>query len=56
MSEIARILCPVDFSETSAHAVQQAIALATWTRARITALHVCNPAYMPVPGSRQIAW
>ncbi|MBZ5558068.1 MAG: universal stress protein [Acidobacteriia bacterium] len=50
MPEIARILCPVDFSEASAHAIDLAIALAGWCRARITALHVCNPAYMPVPG------
>jgi nucleotide-binding universal stress UspA family protein len=48
--ELTRILCPVDFSETSAHAVDHAIALAGWFHARITALHVCNPAYMPVPG------
>lgn len=50
MTEIARILCPVDFSETSAHAIDQAVALAGWSHARLTALHVCNPAYMPVPG------
>ncbi|MBI3403036.1 MAG: universal stress protein [Acidobacteria bacterium] len=48
--DLTRILCPVDFSETSAQAVEQAIALAGWSHARITALHVCNPAYMPVPG------
>jgi nucleotide-binding universal stress UspA family protein len=50
MSDIARILCPVDFSDTSTHAVEQAIALAGWSRAKITALHVCPPAYIPVPG------
>lgn len=49
MPEIARILCPVDFSDASAHAVEQAIALAGWCHARLTALHVCNPAYMPIP-------
>lgn len=48
--DLTRILCPVDFSETSAHAVEQAIAVARWSHARITALHVCNPAFMPVPG------
>jgi nucleotide-binding universal stress UspA family protein len=36
----AQILCPIDFSETSAHAVDQAIVLAAGYRARITALHV----------------
>jgi nucleotide-binding universal stress UspA family protein len=45
-----RILCPVDLSEASAHAIEQAIALAAWTHARITALHVYQPIFMPVPG------
>jgi nucleotide-binding universal stress UspA family protein len=39
---IDRILCPVDFSETSAHAVEQAAAMAGWTRARVTALYVTD--------------
>jgi nucleotide-binding universal stress UspA family protein len=50
MGEIKRILCPVDFSETSAHAIEQAIALARWYKAGITALHVYTPIFMPVPG------
>jgi nucleotide-binding universal stress UspA family protein len=37
---IHHILCPVDFSDTSAHAVDQAVLLARWFNARITALHV----------------
>jgi nucleotide-binding universal stress UspA family protein len=45
-----RILCPVDFSEASSHAVEQAIALADWAHAGITALHVYQPTFMPVPG------
>jgi nucleotide-binding universal stress UspA family protein len=47
---MTRILCPVDLSEASAHAIEQAIALAAWTHARITALHVYEPMFMPVPG------
>jgi len=35
-----QILCPVDFSDASAHAIAQAAALARWYGARITALHV----------------
>jgi nucleotide-binding universal stress UspA family protein len=35
-----RILCPVDFSETSRHAVDHATAIARWYGASITALHV----------------
>ncbi|HEX5632824.1 MAG TPA: universal stress protein, partial [Gemmatimonadales bacterium] len=37
---IQHILCPVDFSDASARAVDQAVLLARWYRARITALHV----------------
>jgi len=41
------ILCPVDFSEPSAHAIQYAIALARLHRADLTALHVYPPAFVP---------
>jgi nucleotide-binding universal stress UspA family protein len=37
---IARILCPTDFSDASAHAIDQAVVIAGWYKARITALHV----------------
>lgn len=50
MREIKRILCPVDFSDASADAIDQAIALAAWCKARITALQVHTPAFVPVPG------
>ena len=50
MREIKRILCPVDFSDASAHAIDQAIALAGWCKARITALHVFTPIFAPIPG------
>lgn len=48
--DIKRILCPTDFSEASAHAIDQATVLAGWYKARITALHVNNPAYIGEPG------
>jgi nucleotide-binding universal stress UspA family protein len=41
--DIDRILCPVDFSETSAHAVDFAIVVAGYYKARLTALHVVSP-------------
>ena len=41
--KIERILCPVDFSETSQHAIDHALALGAWYGARITALHAYNP-------------
>jgi len=50
MTDIRRILCPVDFSETSAHAVEHAVAVAGWYKARITGLHVYNPLFTPIPG------
>jgi len=46
---ISRILCPVDFSETSRHALDQAAAIAGWYRAQLTVLHVYTPMFMPAP-------
>lgn len=40
MIRIERILCPVDFSETSRHAVDHALAIARWYEARLTLLYV----------------
>jgi nucleotide-binding universal stress UspA family protein len=40
MIEIQRILCPIDFSEYSRHAVDHAVALARQYESTITALHV----------------
>jgi nucleotide-binding universal stress UspA family protein len=39
---IERILCPIDFSETSRTALRHAIALAKWYEAEIRALHVMD--------------
>jgi nucleotide-binding universal stress UspA family protein len=45
---IARILCPTDFSEASAHAVDLAVTIAGWSKARIAALHVVSrPVVVP---------
>jgi nucleotide-binding universal stress UspA family protein len=48
--DIKRILCPVDFSDASAHAIDQAVVIAGWYKARITALHVCSPMLLSTPG------
>lgn len=40
MLHIAQVLCPVDFSEFSEHALDQAAAIARWYGARLTILHV----------------
>ena len=37
---IARVLCPIDFSDTSHHALAQAAAMARWHQAQLTMLHV----------------
>jgi nucleotide-binding universal stress UspA family protein len=50
MVTITRILCPVDFSEASQHAIKHALAIARWYKASISALHVYSPMFMPVPG------
>jgi nucleotide-binding universal stress UspA family protein len=44
--EIERILCPVDFSEFSARALERAVRLGNWFDARVEALHVI-PLVMP---------
>ena len=50
MATIRRILCPVDLSEASQHAIEHALALARWYGASISALHVYSPMFMSVPG------
>jgi len=47
MPDIRRILCPVDLSAESRHAIDHAIVIARWYKATITALHVCNPLVIP---------
>ncbi len=50
MLNIKRILCPVDFSDASRHALEQATVLAGWFGAPITLLHVYTQVFLPVPG------
>jgi nucleotide-binding universal stress UspA family protein len=40
MIRITQILCPIDFSEFSRHALDHAAAIARWYEARLTVLHV----------------
>ena len=49
MVEIRRILCPIDFSEASRHALEHAVVLAKWYESRITALHVIHAPIFPPP-------
>lgn len=49
MIEIGRVLCPIDFSDTSRHALEYAVVLARWYGSRVTVLHACAvPAAVPV--------
>lgn len=52
MVDIKRILCPVDLSEFSRHALDHALALAKWYEARVTVLHVFSTPQplAPAPG------
>lgn len=43
MITIRRILCPVDFSESSDHAIHYAVAFATAYQAELHLLHVIHP-------------
>ena len=49
MVSITRILCPVDFSEFSRHALDCAIGIARWYGAEVTALHVVPPITAAAP-------
>jgi nucleotide-binding universal stress UspA family protein len=40
MTKITHVLCPIDFSEFSRHAVDHAAAIARWYRARLTVLYI----------------
>jgi nucleotide-binding universal stress UspA family protein len=47
---ITTVLCPVDFSESSSHALQLAAAVAGSRHARLIVLHAYVPLFVPVPG------
>ena len=51
MIEIRRILCPIDFSDYSRHALDHAIAIARWYQSTVTALYVCSPALVGTYGT-----
>jgi nucleotide-binding universal stress UspA family protein len=47
MFEVRRILCPVDLSDASRHALDHAVAIADWYNSTITALHVFSALMLP---------
>jgi nucleotide-binding universal stress UspA family protein len=50
MATINTVLCPIDFSDASRHALDHAVAIAGWYRAKLVALHTYHPVFLPVPG------
>jgi nucleotide-binding universal stress UspA family protein len=50
MPDINRIVCPIDFSEPSRHALEHAVVLARWYTAPVVTIHVHTPARFPTPG------
>ena len=46
--DVRRILCPIDFSDVSTHALEQAVRLGRWYGARLSVLHV-RPTVTPHP-------
>ena len=57
MAAIRRILCPIDFSRYSRHALEQAVALGRLFGAEVTALHVhaTAPVFEMVPTGARAA-
>jgi len=56
MIEIRRILCPIDFSDHSRRALDNAIAIARWYEARVTVLHVFSPAPVPAMAPGEVVF
>ena len=51
MVAISRIVCPIDFSKNSRHALDHAVALAKWYEAHLTVLHIGpQPVRVPLVG------
>ena len=48
MGPFTRIVCPIDFSDASQHALEHAVVIAQWYDAAIVGLHVANPTYAPI--------
>lgn len=53
MIELNRILCPIDFSPFSEHALDYAVKIAKWSGARVRVLHVMPP--LPESSSSALA-
>jgi nucleotide-binding universal stress UspA family protein len=56
MRQITHVLCAVDFSEESRHALDHAVVLARWYNASLTAAFVYTPAPSPLPDASGFAY
>ncbi len=56
MRQITHVLCAVDFSEESRHALDHAIVLAKWYNAALTGVFVYSPAPSPLPDASGFAY
>ena len=50
MRQFLHILCPIDFSDESRHALEHAVQFAGWYNATITGLFVYSPVFTPAAG------
>jgi CPA2 family monovalent cation:H+ antiporter-2 len=53
---IRRILCPVDFSDASRHALDHAVAIAEWYGSSVAALHISTPVVVLEPPPTLVAF
>ena len=53
--KIARVLCPSDLSDASAHAAECAVAVAGYYKAGVTALHMVRPILRVAPELPEVA-
>src|SRR6476646_8855076 len=56
MRRFTRILCPIDFSDISSHALEHALAFARWYDAAVTGLFVYTPVFASTPGVGMYAY
>jgi len=49
MAQVTRVLCPVDFSDASRHALDHAVMIAGWFRSPLTVMHVRHPMFIAEP-------
>lgn len=55
MATFSRLLCPIDFSDTSARALRYADEISSWYGASLTVQHVFLPLFVSVPGLPEVA-